>query len=476
MSDEIVIHGQESIQAFFQKRIDKLWKQLDKRHSNSKGKILFALLLIINDISKSIYDGGEIEVDDYLRLPIQLLVFDELLARDWNQIEPPSPDEIQRYVDFVVKEFQEIGLLKNRMIASEAVMEEHISIKKGERVWETPFQSESAFDDWINRYSFDGDWIEYYHNKSMISPELTESFRMEFSKRYGITPQQLHRFEGALAKFARKELRGEGFPFLNFSHEDLLSMMQKSMAEVEPVDNDKVAAFLQELEYNPDRHWSRSPFLKVTYRNNALYALLLPAIHSLKLLSGAWLEAVLEGSRTIGRRNKDYGRHFEEYVRNLLRTHHPHLLVNRGSLRIRRNRFPEVANCVGTSEIEIDAVAQSDTHVYLLSCKAMDQSLGPKLLLSYFLWNYKTFFGSVEWDLEKAHEISDWADCIRKSPRVLEDRGFTEREIVPLLVTSDSRPLSLESIQKWCLDMELASTLPEAMIIQANALKDFTFN
>ncbi|MHA1907516.1 MAG: hypothetical protein ACW98Y_09505 [Candidatus Thorarchaeota archaeon] len=469
------IVGQEKIQFLFQRELDTKWKQLEGSYSNIKGKILFVLLLLINDISKSIAKSDDIDVENYLRLPILLLILDELLVRNWNIVDLPNPDDVQGYVDKVVKEFQIIGRIKNRAIESEAINEECIILENGKTLADIPFQSDIAFDDWIRRSPLDEDWIEYYHRESTIATKLTESFRTEFTKKYGITPRQLYAFEKSLSSLSRKRLEGEGMPFLHFSHDELLSVMNKAMSQVEPVDIEKAKEFLKELEYSPDRHWSRSPFLKVRYGSTFLYALLLPAIHSLEVLIGAWLEDVLKGSRTLGMRSKDYGRHFEEYVRELLRKHHPRLEVNKGRLRIKKSRYSKGWKSPGISRIEIDVVAQSDTHVYLFSCKAMDQSVGSKLLLTFFLREFKTFFGNIEWDLEKATEISDWTDCIRHLPKFIEDRGFTGKEFVPCLVTSDLRPLNLDSVQQWCLNMEVAYNLPEAKVIQAKTLKDFAF-
>ena len=452
-----------------------MWKQLESKYSNAKGELLFVLLLLINDLSKSIVKSGDIDVDDYLRLPTLLLILDELLVRNWNIIEQPNPDDTQRFVDIVVKEFQIIGKLRNRMIESEAIKEEYIVLEKVKTLADISPQSDIAFDDWIRRNPLDKDWIEYYDNKSTIAPKLTESFRIDFRKKYGITPKQLYVFEKSLSSIARKKLEGEGIPFLHFSPDELLSTMINAMSQVEPVDIERAKAFLKELEYSPDRQWARSPFLKVKHGRTFLYAQLLPAIHSLEVLSGAWLEEVLKGSRTLGMRNKDYGRHFEEYVREILGKHHPHLEVNKGSLRIRKSKYPKEWKCAGISRIEIDVVAQSDTHAYLISCKAMGQSLGSKLLLTFFLKDNKTFFGNIQWDLEKAAEISDWTECIRHLPEFLKDRKLAGKELVPLLVTADFRPLSLESVQHWCLNMELTYELPEAKVIQAKTLKDFPF-
>ncbi len=112
----------------------------------------------------------------------------------------------------------------------------------------------------------------------------------------------------------------------------------------------------------------------------------------------------------------------------------------------------------------------------MISCKAMDQNIGSKNLLTFFLYDYRTFYGSVEWDLKKAWEIGDWAECISKSPSVLQDRRIRGKTIVPLLVTPDQRPLGLESVKKWCLDMKLAYKMPEVKILRVSELKEYSFS
>ncbi|MGY5852369.1 MAG: hypothetical protein RTU92_02255 [Candidatus Thorarchaeota archaeon] len=472
--DIIELIGQAEIQAAFQRDIDKKWKQLERKHSNKKEKLLFVLLLVINSISKEISKNDIFEVANYLRLPILLLMLDEFLVRKWDTIEIPKPDDEQRYTELILKEFQIIGRLKNRMIESEATQEKCIVLEKGMILVDVPLQSESAFRDWSTQYisQLDEDWFEYYYEKSTKAVALTSSFRKEFSKKYGITPQQLYAFETALSRLVKRQLQGEGLPFIHFTPNELLSVMNKVMSQIDSIDKEKTKEFLKELEYTPDKHWARSPFLKVKYGRTMLYAHLIPAIYSLKVLSGAWLEHVLIDTRTLGMRSKDYGRQFEEYVRDLLRDF-DNLEVSKGSLRIRGKKYPELVDCTGRSNIEIDVVAQSNTHVYFISCKAMDQSVGSKLLLTFHLGDYKAFFGNIIWDLEKSAEISDWAKCIRHIPEFLEERGFTGKEIVPLLVTSDLRPLSLDSVQQWCRKMKLVESIPEAKVIQAKALNEF---
>lgn len=472
------IKGSSNIRNFLLNEMDTTWKRLEKNYSNIKGEILFTLLLMINYYSqRAVTDDGNWVPDDYLRIPILLLTLDEFLVRGWNIIKIVTPAENQKYANIILEEYQFIGVLKNRMIESEAFNEEVLVLNKGEKISDVPIQLESAFEDWTGAIRrLDEDWMEYYHKETNISRKLTEVHRIEFSRKHGISPQQLYVFEKYLARQVQKDLSRDGIPFLHYNPADLLEKAYNVMNRVEPVDIVKVDAFLSELEYNHDRHWARSPFLKVQLNQSYLYALLLPSIYTTKVLSGAWLAATISGTKTEGMRNKDYGRHFEEYVREQLRKHYPELVVNNGNLRIKSTRFPEIQKCTNSSKIDIDVVAQSDTHVYLISCKAMDQNIGSKNLLTFFLSDYRTFYGSVEWDLMKAWEISDWVKCMSTSPSVLQDRRISGKTIVPLLVTPDQRPLGIESVKKWCVDMKIAYKLPEVKILRVSELKEYPFS
>lgn len=76
------IEGQKNIQSFLQRELDTKWKQLKRKHSNKKGKILFVLLLMFNDFSRAIAESDDFDADNYLRLPILYLILDEFLVRN----------------------------------------------------------------------------------------------------------------------------------------------------------------------------------------------------------------------------------------------------------------------------------------------------------------------------------------------------------------------------------------------------------
>ncbi len=155
------------IQSLFQKELDSVWMQLERKYSKKKTLILPALLLIINDLSKSIGESdNESLTADYLRLPILLYILDELLIRKWDSVEHPNPRHIQKYVDIVIREFQAIGRIRNRMIESKLLNEEQILLKNGTTLVDIPSQSDDAFDDWTRSNLLDEDWMEYYYRES----------------------------------------------------------------------------------------------------------------------------------------------------------------------------------------------------------------------------------------------------------------------------------------------------------------------
>ena len=89
---------------------------------------------------------------------------------------------------------------------------------------------------------------------------------------------------------------------------------------------------------------------------------------------------------------------------------------------------------------------------------------------------YDDFYRRVERDIEKTGEIADYADCVRQSTRYLESRGFEGKEIVPILVTSDLRPMSLESVREWSADIGIVNIIPNVQIIQAKKMDEFPFD
>ena len=229
------------------------------------------------------------------------------------------------------------------------------------------------------------------------------------------------------------------------------------------------------MEYAPRRPWFLSPFLKLKEQRREVYVPLLPVVYNPSWLVSAWMEEALMGSSTLGMRGKDYGGLFEGYVRDVLNKN-PHLEVNPGRLKLRRKKYPRIAECGRGSDIEFDVVARSKTHCYLISCKAEDQALSANLILSFFLSDYRTFFTNIEKDLKRAAEVSEWTECVRNYPEVLSDQGLEGITLVPMLVTPDVRPLSLESVRKWVVDRMVDENIPEASIVQAKQLGGFRFD
>jgi len=128
---------------------------------------------------------------------------------------------------------------------------------------------------------------------------------------------------------------------------------------------------------------------------------------------------------------------------------------------------------LGKREIEIDVIAQSSTKVYLISCKARDQFFGPEAIKDFLFPRYDDFQKNLEQDFEMAGEIEDYARCVRQSSTYLESRKFEGKEIVPILMTSDLRPLSLESVRSRIGESRDA---PGVRVIQAKRMDEFPFD
>ena len=473
------IVGQEKIQLHFKREIDTRWKRLVRKYSNHKGRILFALFLMITELSHSITkETNETDPKNYFRLPMFLLTLDELLIRGWNVLEQPKHDEIQTYVDKVIHEFIQVGYLRNRALESEAFNEEKIVLEYGTELHKLPIQTDEVFLEWASKRFLDEGWNNYYYEKSTIGLKLNETVRKEFLTRYGITIQQLVSFESALAKTAKNQRDGGGNLPLPFIPDKLVTLMIEIMSKVEPVEESVAKFILKELEYNPAKQWSSAPLVKVKIGQNTRYVPLLPSLFINGIISNTWLDHIsrgTRGSKSQGMINDDWGKQFEGYVRKILTDHHPNLIVNSGRMKIKKKRFPDIVDCTSNSRPEIDVVAQSEKCVFLISCKAMDHSIALDQLMSFFLKTNKSFSKAIDDDLENARDISRTTECIRQSSDFLKDRGFTDKKIVPLLVTPDQRPLGLASVRQWCLDMKLAYFLPEAKVIRANELKDYSF-
>lgn len=472
------IIGQENLQSYFQNEVTKRWKQLERKYSNAKGRILLALLLMLTDISHTLKRGDEIDQADYLRLPMLLNTLDELLIHGWNIIEHRLPIEIQTYIDQVVHEFLPLGYIKNRAMESMAFQEENLVLEERMKPHELPLLSEPAFNDWTEHFTSDGAWHDFYYSRSERFRELSDVLKEEFHMEYGITPQQLIAFEFAMEKTAREQRDLGGNLPLPFDPEKLLAEMIRIMSREGPIEEEVARRILGELEYAPGKHWARSPLVEVRIGQEVRYTPILPSMFIEGVISTAWLEHFKKstrGSRFQGMINNDWGKRFEEYVRETLRLH-TNLTVNPGHLKIKKKRYPNLIDCVLNPMPEIDVVAQSKDTVYLVSCKALNESISIRLLLTFYLFDYKTFAKKIELDLQYAEEISVLAKCIRKSTDFLKDRGFGCKEIVPLLVTPDLEPLGIESVRQWCLDMKIAHSIPEARVIQAKALRDFHFD
>ena len=158
---------------------------------------------------------------------------------------------------------------------------------------------------------------------------------------------------------------------------------------------------------------------------------------------------------------------FEKYVRNRLLKYQPRLTVDPAHAVITPEEFPDIRRClgeIGKTRIEIDVIAYSDEKVYLISCKAPDLYRGPEMMRDLFFVAFEDFEDMIEWDLAAAGEIEDYARCVRESERYLSSRGLQGKQIIPILITSDLRPISLDSTRRL---LGAGRIIPDVSVIQA---------
>lgn len=86
-------------------------------------------------------------------------------------------------------------------------------------------------------------------------------------------------------------------------------------------------------------------------------------------------------------------------------------------------------------------------------------------------FNYSDFEKKVEQDFKDAGEIESYAHCLSQSPSFLDAKDFQGKEIIPLLVTSDFRPLSVRSVKEYYSKFPI----PDVQILQAMRLPDYQF-
>ena len=476
-----VIEGREEVRAYCKRALDREWMLLNLKHRRVRWKILFALLLMTN-YKFSIRSGKLTRLDipleqDLLRFRLLLRILDEFLVRKWTQVDiGMKPEEVLTYARIIDSEFLKLGILRNLLLTVVATKAKTLTVVETEKDAEAVDQGlESAYEQWVIHDRLDGDWIEYYYKNSTRGKRIAEQVRKETRRKLGTTQEGIHRFSRAMARLIRanlKQPRVKEAPFLCMSKDQILSLLNPTVGA-------KAAeSFFEELKYAPGKSWSRSPYVVVTYNRDTVYVPLFSAFNPANVFMHSWLDYIsreVKGSSALGMMGRDWGKLFEVYVRHKLRECHPHLKVDDGNTVLDSNRFPDMRGCLNKirkTKVEIDVIAYSTRRVYLISCKAPNQFRGPDMIESLEFLRAHEFGDSLVWDIRMAGEIEEYARCVRQSAKYLESRGFQGKEVMPVLVTSDFRPLSVAEVRTWMLGGRI---VPSTLIIQAKRLAEFPF-
>jgi hypothetical protein len=336
---------------------------------------------------------------------------------------------------------------------------------------------DSAFEEWLRTNLFDADWLDYQNTTSSRIKQLQKAINQELKDKYGVTLEFLDKFGKDIEREIRSRLEpkeAKAFTLIGFREEHLLARLRSSDENVD------VNSFIDELVYKPGGSWFRKPFvrLKDNSTQDILYFPINFAFLPTNIFAGSWLyyiPQVPRKSSALGIMGREYGVKFENYVRKKLHKYHPHLEIEPGNVTINWSEFPDMSDCRGKLIIEIDVIAHSEKKLYLISCKALDQFYGPKMIKTLLGRTPDEFERNLKIDIEMAGEIENYADCVRHSKDYLKSRGFMNKEIVPVLMTSDLRPSSLESVREWSAEVRLVSTFPDVQIIQAKIINELSF-
>ena len=276
-------------------------------------------------------------------------------------------------------------------------------------------------------------------------------------------------------RIASMKKSGKDIPFFTFSKEYLIEVIGIQMG----VSTIKAKNTLRKLVYEQSRQRFLRPFVDVWQNGEKRYFVIPMDFIVPKTFTMAWIFQIARetvGSETGGAMTKHWGDMFEKYVRKLLRSYHPYLEVNTGRLKIHKKKFPNFSVCFGKNETDVDVIVQTESTVFFISCKSADCFQSEDMILSFFRGWYKKFLNAVEEDIRNLDTIQRAADCASKSKKLLMDRGFDGKKIIPLLVTSDVRPLSIVQVQDWCKENHLLIETPNVEIVLARDLKDYHFS
>ena len=472
-----IIEGRDEILNFVLKELEQSWKILRLNYSKVKGKIIFAVIFLLNNKYNPKADS-DIPDDNLSWTRTMIRTLDVLLKRGWNSVDLRLTDEeLKKYTSIVLTKFSKLGKLWDLFLECKAFNVEKHVVEEGQCISDSTIRLDAGFGEW-SESRLDKEWFDYPSSSKKREKRLLEVLNKEMKKKYGVTLEFFYRMGLKIENGIRKELgqTGKGIAAISCIPEpQLLGFIHT----LDPTLDEKV--FISHLEYQDGGEWMRTPFvrLKDNSTHDSVYFLLTSAFYPFNYFAMSWWYSVprtVKNSSALGIMGNEWGIDFEKYVRAKLRKcHQPHLKIHSGTTTIKRSDYPDILDCIGKPEIEIDVVASSDERVYLISCKTGDQFTGIKMIGTLLRATYHEFEQRLMKDIKDVDEIERIAYCIRRSRNYLESMGFENKEIVPVLMTSDVRPLSIDSVREWAIKVMIMNTLPNARIIQAMDIDEYPF-
>ncbi len=477
MSTMIEIEGKDDILEIIEKKLEQTWKRLKLKYRKVKGKILFAQLFILN-LRYIPSTGSEYPTEDPNWFRSVLKTLDTLLEHDWSLVDTHmTNEELSRFGRIVLQEFSELGKLRQLHLECRSFNIERLEFSEDQSISDATITLDIVFDEWLKTPHLDEEWLQYGDNSSTKASELLKEINQALQDRYNVTLEVLYRFERDITKEIENRLEPEGSKMaslIGFHEEHLIERLHELDSNVD------VKKLVRDIEYKPRNNWMLTPFVRLKDNSNQMmvYFPIVFAFYPKNVFAASWMyhiSKIERKSSALGIMSERWGRSFEVYVREKLTQHHPHLKLNQGRTKISRSDFPVTLDCIGKPSIEIDVVALSKSRAYLISCKALDQFSGPKMLQTLLGSTFDEFERKLMNDLEHAGEIEKYAECMQQSKEYIDSKGWGEREVVPILMTSDIRPLSLESARQWLVDVKIVNTPPELQIIQAKEISGLPF-
>lgn len=473
-----VIEGKEEILEAIEKKLDQIWKRLSLKYRKVKGKILFALLFTLNHRYLPSVEG-EYPTEDPNWFRSVLKTLDAVLEKKWSVIDTHmTQKELSRFSRIVLREFSELGKLRQLKLECESFNIERLEYNEDQSLSDASLTLDAVFDEWLKLPFLDEIWFQYAYDSPSKAARVLQAINQELLKRYNIRLEVLYQFGTYINQDIRAKLEPQESKMFSLMGLFMEHFIQRFHSLDSKVD---VRKLLPDIVYSPSSNWMLAPFVRL--RDNSTqkmtYYPIVFAFYPHEVFSGAWMYHIPKEatkSSALGIMSDDWGKKFEKYVRNQLKKHHPHLNLNKGRTKIRKSDYPSILNCIGKPSIEIDSIAQSSSKVYLISCKALDQFSGPKMLQSLLGSTFEEFENKLRDDLENAGEIDKYAECIQGFREYAEAEGWGKREIIPVLITSDVRPLSLNSACQWLVDAKIANKVPNVRIIQAREISSVRFD